>query len=565
MSDAETLERPIPEATPIPTAYDAGAISFVQGDAEWTRLRELFKSDLFWAASVVLNFGEQVPMREHAHRALCRIIEGKTGFPEIDNRHVFKLELPRDWGKSSVLTRAHTIQLITQTPNISILIFNEVEQNAKDFLAAIQWHFESNDLFRALFPELIPKDFLTDWSASRMCVPRTTGRSEPTVFVGGVGGTKTGMHPDVIIVDDMISREAMENARAGSWQLMHQVNRWINQLPPLISKQYTRWRVFFMGTRWWHGDSYEHVDKAFGYGEEPRVFNMRIPMPDGTAQILPVTITGDLVTFRRAAIENGRSSFPEKWSLEDLAKMRLRDEALFACNMMNQPSDERTATFKESWLRYFEWINETQLSYVDQVGKRVVCDLDDLDVLFFVDPGGFASRQVEDRARPAVAVVGDDRKGQHLVIDIYNEHDTFLACIDQICAWVTRYAPRKIIVENAGQQIAFIQLLRNTLRERGLNTPVEEIKTGGRNKEVRILGLEPYFQRGTILIGKGPNFHTFREQYTQFPRTARVDVLDVLAYLPQFMRRGTAGRAGKSHHARQQEELASYKQRRGIA
>ena len=41
-----------------------------------------------------------------------------------------------------------------------------------------------------------------------------------------------------------ISREAMENARAGSWQLMHQVNRWINQLPPLISKQYKRWRIY---------------------------------------------------------------------------------------------------------------------------------------------------------------------------------------------------------------------------------------------------------------------------------------------------------------------------------
>lgn len=538
-------------------------ITFTQGDPEWHRLRKLFLDDLYWAASVVLGYGEQVPVREHAHRGLCRIIEGKTGHPAIDERHVYKLELPRDWGKTTMLTRAHVVQLIAGNPNISILLCNEKAENAMDFLSAIKWHFESNDFFRALFPEIIPPDFnATTWSAKRIVVPRTTGRSEPTVFIVGVGGTVTGMHPDVIIVDDMISREAMENARAGSWQIMHQTNRWINQLPALISKQYKRWRIYFVGTRWWHGDSYEHVDLAFGYGETARVYNMRIPMPDGTMQVLPISVAGDLVTFKRAAIENGRSAFPEKWSLEDLAKLRLRDEALFACNYMNQPADERTSTFKESWLRYYEWINEHQFTYIDQSGAHRVTEINNLDIQFFVDPGGFAKKQMEDRARPAVVVVGDDFKGMFLVLDVYNEHDTYLACIEHICSWVTRYNPRKIVVENAGQQIVFIDLLRRTLRERGLLTIVEEVKTGQTNKDVRILSLEPYFQRGQFLVGKGPNFHTFREQYMQFPRTARRDVLDVLAYVPRFVRH-TVANSARSHEQRHQQELATFRMRRG--
>lgn len=539
-------------------------LRFEQGSPQHNALRERFLTDLYWAASVVLGYGEQVPMREHAHRALCRIVESRTGCAEIDNRHVQKLELPRDWGKTTILTRSRVVQLIAGNPNISILLCNEKEQNAQDFLAAVKWHFESNDFFRALFPEIIPPDFnQTVWSAKRIVVPRATGRSEPTVFITGVGGTVTGMHPDVIIVDDMISREAMENARSGSWQIMHQTNRWINSLPALISKQYKDWRIYFMGTRWWHGDSYEHVDLAFGYGETPRVFNMRIALPDGTTQVLPMSVIGDLVSFRRAAIEHGRSAFPEKWSLEDLAKLRLRDEALFACNYMNQPSDERTSTFKESWLRYYEWVTDTQLSYVDNGGKRHVITTSDLDVQFFVDPGGFAKRQMEDRARPAVAVVGDDRRGQWLVLDIYNDNDTYLACIEHICAWVTRYHPRKIVVENAGQQIAFIQLLRNTLRDKGLQVAVEEVKTGQKNKEVRILGLEPFFQRGQILVGKGAAFHTFREQYMQFPRTARVDVLDVLAYVPQFVKAAGSGRP-RSTQERRDAELAEYRRRRGL-
>jgi hypothetical protein len=62
--------------------------------------------------------------------------------------------------------------------------------------------------------------------------------------------------------------------------------------------------------------------------------------------------------------------------------------------------------------------------------------LADLDVLFLVDPGGFAARRVEDRARPAVAVVGDDRAGMYHLLDIYNEKDTFLAAIQQIISVV---------------------------------------------------------------------------------------------------------------------------------
>jgi hypothetical protein len=552
---------------PLPQPWGPSDFKFSQGDAEWTRLRTLALDDLYWFDSVVLGYAK-VPMHEHAHRALCRVVEGRTGHPAIDSRHVQRLELPRDWGKTTCITQGRTIQLICGNPNISILLCNEKEQNVKDFLAAIKWQFEHNELLRALFPEVIPDDFnATVWSASRIVVKRTTGRKEPTVFITGVGSAIAGMHPDVIFVDDMISRDAMENARAGSWQIMHQTNRWINQLRPLISKQYEAWRIYFIGTRWWHGDSYDHIDLAYGYNEIPTTYNLRIPLPSGEVQTLPVRVMGDLVTFKRSAIENGRSSFPEKWTLEDLAKMRLVDEALFACNMMNNPSDERTATFKESWLKTHQWVDDTSILYTDAGGKKCLVALADLDILFLVDPGGFSARGAEDRARPAVAVVGDDRAGMYHILDIYNEKDTFLAAIRQIIAWITRYAPRKIYSERAGQQAAFAQLLREEIRKAGLSTVVDDttLKPGTTQKDVRILALEPYFQRGQFTIGAGPAFHTFREQYTQFPRTVRKDVLDVLAYVPRIVK----PRLGASQHrdtaARQEAELAAYRRRRGIS
>ena len=537
----------------------------MQGDAEWERLRKLALSDLYFFCSYVLGYGAHVPMTEAAHRLLCRFAEGHTGEPALDDAHYKKLELPRYWGKTTIVTQGYVIQQVCANPEISILIANEKELTARDFLGAIKYQFESNELLRALFPEVLPPDMNdTVWSASRIIVNRKSGRKEPTVFVIGEGGTVTGMHPDIIIVDDIISREAMENARAGSWQIMKQVNRWINQLDPLLNKNYPRYLILFIGTRWWHGDCYEYVDTAFGYGEAATQYNLRCKLPNAEVQTLPAWRVGDLAIFRRAAIENGRSAFPEQYSLDDLAKMRIRDEALFACCMMNNPSDEVTAVFKPGWLLYYDWLDKNTVYFTDESGSKHSYRLSDLDVLFFVDPGGFGVRQVEDRSRAAVVVVGSTGRGHHLVLDVYCEKDTFLACIQQIVAWTTQYSPRRLIIERAGQQGAFIQLVREHLQAAGLTVGIDEVLPSRMQKEIRILGLEPYFQRGEIRIGKGPNMHELRTQYAQFPRSAHLDVLDALAYLPVYARK-LPGSAQRSPAQRRADELAVYHQRRGFS
>ena len=162
-----------------------------------------------------------------------------------------------------------------------------------------------------------------------------------------------------------------------------------------------------------------------------------------------------------------------------------------------------------------------------------------------------------------MVVVGSDGRGTHCLLDIYSEKDTFLACIQQIVAWVTRYHPRKIVIERAGQQGAFIELVRKALVEAGLNTTLEEVRPSRQQKEMRILGLEPYFQRGEIRIGRGPNMHEFRTQYAHFPRAARLDVLDALAYMPQFIKK-LPGKSQQKPEERRASELAAYWSKRGI-
>ena len=541
-------------------------ISFTQGDQNWQKYRQRALSDLYYFAGVVLGLGDLIPVREGPHRLLCKFVEKRTGVPPLDTAKFRKIEMPRGAGKTSLVTQAYTIQRICADPNISILLANEKEQNAKDFLAAIKYQFETNEFLRTLFPEVIPQDLNdTTWSASRIIVKRTTGRQEPTVFVIGVGGTVTGMHPDLIIVDDCISREAMENARMGSWQIMHQVNRWIHQLEPLLNPNALPFpEVIFIGTRWWHRDSYEHIEEAFGYGEPRQSFQLRWKMENGEILQVPAYRVGDLAVFRRAAIEDGRSIFPEKWDLETLAKIRVRDEVLFACSYLNNPSDEITATFRESWVQPYDWLDDRTTQFTDGSGAKKQYRVSDLDVLIFVDPGGFGVRQVEDRSRAALVATGSTLKGEHLVLDVWSEKDTFLACIKKIIEWAARYGPRRVVIEQAGQQASFVELVRQSAATEGTQFPVEVVKPGTKAKERRILGLEPYFQRGQMFLNKRARwYHEFAEQYRQFPRSGRLDVLDALAYGPQFWRRQPTS-AQRDPARRREEELKEYYVRRGL-
>jgi hypothetical protein len=545
-------------------------LGFVPGDAEWQRLRKKGLSSLYFFAYEICKYGTRVPMTEPAHKLLCKIVERKTGVQALDTAWVRKFEMPRGTGKTTVITQAYLLQRICRNPDISIMLVNENEGTAKAILSEIKTQIESNELLRVLFPEIVPDDFKdTTWSATQITTKRTQGRKEPTIFVVGVGGTKTGMHPDVIFVDDMLSREAMESARAGSVaDVMGQINRWLHQLVPLLSGSPER-ELTFIGTRWWHGDSYEHLEESFGYGQEPQHYMLKAKLSDGNVQRLPAYRVGDLVVFRRAAIEDGQPAFVslggDKYGLEALAKLRLQDPELFAANYLNQPSDELTATFKESWLRFYDWLDGESgdtIAYNDVAGKRRTTDVRSLDVLAFVDPGGFGKNRGGDRARAAIVVTGSTSESLHHILDLYSEKGTYVQAMQAFVGFVRRYNCRKAYVERAGQQIVFIDQLRHLCKKEGLGVIIEEVTTGIKSKDDRILGLEEYFQRAQIYVGRGPKFEELRVQYSQFPKATRKDILDALSQAPGRWRKvgGTARQATQ----RQQQELASYYARRGL-
>lgn len=541
--------------------------AFRPGDATWHKWRNRALTDLYFMAGTVCGYGDPVGMTPGMHGLFCKVVEKKTGIPELDTAPKRLILMPRGTGKSTLVAQAYVLQRICQDPNIAILIANEKLENAQTFLTAIKWQFTQNELFRALFPELIHSDFnAAKWNESEINVPRTTGRKEPTVRCQGVGAALASQHPDLVVVDDMLSREATENARRGDGQIVKAINRWNTQLQPLLNHGYKPFpEIMWLGTRWFRGDSYEFVEEAFGYGQERETFHLGFQLPNGDVQSLPVHRKGDLVLFTRQVIEDGRATWPERpgYDIESLAKMRLSDPELFAANMMNSPSDEVTATFKESWLTYYDWAGETQVRFVDPEGKTLSPGLNDLERMIFVDPGGFKRANKGDRSRGAILVTGStlSETPSHLILEAWSERAQYLTVAKKVVDLCQKYAPQKLWIEVVGQQVVFYDLVKKMLVEAGLNVAVGELTPENVEKDARILELESIFQHGLVRVGRTAAMTEWREQYRSWP-APRADLLDLTAYAAKKWRK--AKPKNQTQTARQQQERAAYLARRGM-
>lgn len=544
----------------------ATTLEFTPGDKKWTALRQKALSDLYFFASTVLGYGDLIPMRPLAHAALCKFLARQTGVPDLDEANVRLILQPRELGKST-LARAYVIQRLMEDPNRSYLICSETATLATAILGSIKQELLGNELLRALFPEIIPKDEsdTTMWKAEQINLKRTTTRPEPSLFVGGVDKAITGFHPDGIVTDDMVGREAAENARVGDRGKTYSLHGWVKTLVPIVNKNAKpRWELLFIGTNWFYGDPYTFVEEFFGRSEPPTRYRMKQRLDDGQLHTTEVYRKGDLAVMRRAALEHGRSIFPEKWDIEKLAQMRVADPQGFACFYMNNPSDEVTQVFKDSWVGNYDRVDRDIYRVIGFDGKPQHLRLADLDVLIAVDPGGFGAKGGAGRMRPAIVVTGTTRDDRHLVLEAWSEPETYEEAAQQVITLIEQYQPRKVIVERAGQQVMFIDLVKNLASKARLLVPFAEYKPDARVKAQRILVLESFFQNGQILVGTGPTFAELREQIRTFPNGARVDVLDALHMLAHHWRRPGHPAAQGSMESRKQRELNDYLTRRGL-
>ena len=272
----------------------------------------------------------------------------------------------REHGKSSLITFAGSIQEMLRNPEVRIGIFSHTKPIARAFLAQIKRELEFNAYLRRLFPEILyddPGKQSPQWSLDGGLIVRRQGNPrEATLEAHGlVDGQPTSRHFDLLIYDDVVTRESVYTPE----QIVKTTEAW--ELSDNLGAQ--GGRRWMTGTRYSYADTYQAI-----INRGAAVLRHRPATEDGT-------ITGKPVLFSAA-----------QWAI----KCRDQGEATIACQMLGNPLAGHQRLFDMADLEVYEVRPETLMVYL------------------MVDP---ARSVKKDSDNTAMAVIGVDYAGNKYLLD----------------------------------------------------------------------------------------------------------------------------------------------------
>lgn len=310
---------------------------------QYDSIKREFEADLFLFTYYVLG---RTYLYGKLHNDICKWL---TTIPFMDGgRPKFRkmLLLPREHCKTSLVSHALPCHILIQRPesnlycpgvdgrNTRILLAGETLDRASKNLKVVQSIFESNELFRKLWPEHTfntpayrtkdPRRESKRWNANEMEIPRNINYPDPSVQAIGVGGAITGARFDVSIKDDLVSVEAANSAivmdAALTW---HKASRAL--MESAASPEY------IIGTRWAVHDIYDEIEQN-----------------DETVTII-----------KRSVVEDGEVIYPTKFSLQpeygkhSIDQLHKEHGIMFYLLYMNSAADPELVDFDIEQLRYY--------------------------------------------------------------------------------------------------------------------------------------------------------------------------------------------------------------------
>lgn len=290
------------------------------------------REDLYYLCKVILGYKK---LRPEVHGALCRFLDTATYTRRM-------LLMPRSHYKTTISTIGQTIKDIINDPEIRILLVADTGANAERFMLEIGNHFKHNELFRWLYPEVIPENFKqVRWNTKEIVVKRKSPWKEPTVDAMGAGGGIESRHYEIIRADDLVTEKHIHSDTE-----MEKLIEWVGGMEPLLVND-VEGRIDYTGSRKKKGDLYEHIQSIYGGNDEP-------------IDIGPYAkLKGRLALFSRSIIENGKLIFP--WdakkksgvSWEYVRRMRTHDPERYHAQLANSPKGTGINVFRVEDLRYF--------------------------------------------------------------------------------------------------------------------------------------------------------------------------------------------------------------------
>lgn len=400
-------------------------------------LRLLILTDLFFLLVYVMN---RQDLNTDFHFQRCR---------EVQKDPNGNLDLwAREHGKSSIITLGLTVQDILNNPELTVGIFSHNRPTAKSFMRQIMREFESNELLKATFPEVLwndPKKEAPKWSEDDgLIVKRKTNPKESTVEAWGlVDGQPTGKHYKLMIYDDVVTIDSV----TGPEMIRKVTEAW--ELSRNLTSEGGATR--YIGTRYKYADTYNEIMKR--QAARPRIYP---GTKDGT-------IEGE----------------PFLWTRERLAeKRREMGPYTFAAQIMQNPTVDTAQGFRREWVRFY------QQSDGSGMNKAII-----------VDP---ANEKKKTSDYTAIMVLGFGADQNLYVLEMVRDRMNLAERAGELMRLHQKWRPLRVGYERYGMQ-ADIQHIKIVQEQRNYRFNVEELHNSLNNND-RIKWLIPWFEQGRIWL-----------------------------------------------------------------
>jgi len=272
-------------------------------------------------------------LSEDVHKPLCDWLEGiarewlamRIQDPEGHERFYVLIDAARNSGKTVIVTKAFTMWLHLQAPNLSTDIDSVTMSKAIEHVEPIKKIYEGKDSC-ALYCWLYGKwEGFDPWTRTRMTHrARSLNRSEASIETTSVETGMTGDHPDHLGIDDPISRDKLREAG----NFVQVANTHVGALFPALKNNSL---TVLCATPYVDGDVVTNAIMIDGIKE---VIGHKLP-PEYAAC---VRADGKWrMYFMPAADEEGNPLMPTCWSRARLEEYRKKYPADYAAQLCLRP------------------------------------------------------------------------------------------------------------------------------------------------------------------------------------------------------------------------------------
>lgn len=470
-------------------------------------------------------------LTDHLHAKICQSLE---------TEHVeFLLEMPRDHFKTTIVTESLPIwwclpfndrdeammremgygdewirwMRYAHDPSVRTLTVSETSPNAARIGRRIDRHFESNSVFRSVFPEILP-DTHCVWNSESKQIRNAGGfhaNGEGTFDYLGVGSALQSRHYDRVIEDDLVGKDAMKSE--------------------LVMKDTIEYHQLMEGAF----DGPRHSLIVVGNRWSPWDLNgwIRENEPDFTIE--SHSATGGCCDDHPP----GAPIFPEEFTLARLEKIRRKEGPFFfAHQYLNSPVMPEECVFDKDWLRFYSLVAHP--TYPDRQNIRhetkegeTISDLPafHLHRSMVVDPNHAGE---SGRSRHAIVVTGiDPESNRCYLLDLWAESMSYDALMANVYRMADRWKLGQFWIEAIAAQryLKYHIEYRNRVEGRTLKVNALKIDKSRNAKRTRIEALDPVFRESRFFCRRD---HTaFLDEYYAYPGGRTMDILDAISYSPE--------------------------------